>query len=418
MGAGCLGKRVGKKRPADATAASSNGDVDTEDFGEVIDVSPLFAEILAEVDRHKSDLGGLCHFKQRPFIEQKVKAKDLATAYSDYEYVYLEVLGLGRLHSRLEEIVGKNNGQEFNKNPGVQLLERVCGMTMHASRPGSNHMLRTAPACLLEAYQVAQKTHSMSKFFKEAFDRKADPCLEGRVDRLMKFIETRGASLDPGMPPWEDVSLKALPQNSSPQDIVGEHLRVFVAECTWAWSRQVGVTYDRAKEIRFDDEHSYGFVQLCNASRFRSSMVSRSVASDACLAKWESSTKSDEPKWIPYDVDVSDLIEEAWQKSVPSVEVRLGPKSWKYTIDFSQNVQRNPKTGQERSLRRGNRLPSERAGKLSLGELDTQIFFFVELATLPPSPALDDDDPPTPLPPTSVVVPFSSERGVVELQVD
>lgn len=404
MGAGCLGKCVGQAPPEDIA------------LDEVIEVSPLFGEILVEVDRHKKELGGLCHFKQRPFIEQKVKAKDLAAAYSDYEYVYLEVLGLGRLHSRLEEIVSKNNGQEFNRNPGVQLLERECGMTMHASREGSNHTLRTAPACLLEAFQVAQKTRSMKKFFKDAFDRKADPCLEGRVDRLMKFIESRGAALDPGMPPWEDVSLKALPQDSSPQDIVGEHLRVFVAECTWVWSRQVGVSYERAKEIRFDDEHSGGFVQLCNATRFRSSLVSRGVASNACLAQWESATKSDEAKWIPYDADVSDQIEEAWQKSLTSVEVRLGPKSWKYTIDFSRNVQRNSKTGQERSLRRCDRLPSDRPGKLSLHELDAQIAFFVELATLPPDPALEAEPLPS-VPSSSRNSPFSP-GGVDQDPVD
>lgn len=402
MGAGCLGKFVSKTPPADVVG----------DGGEVIEVSPLFAEVLAEVDRHKKELGGLCHFTQRPFIEQKVKAKDLASAYSDYEYVYLEVLGLGRLHSRVEEIVSKNNGQEFNKNPGVQLLERVCGMTMHASRDGSNHTLRTAPACLLEAFQIAQKTQSMKKFFKEAFDRKADPCLEGRVDRLMKFIESRGSHLDPGMPHWEDVSLKALPQSSSPQEIVGEHLRVFVAECTWAWSRQVGVTYERAKEVRFDDEHSGGFVQRCNAAKFRASMVSRGVASDACLAKWESAARPGEAQWVPYDADVSDQIEEAWQKSLPSVEVRVGPKSWRYTIDFSQNVQRNPKSGQERSLRRCSRLPSERPGKLSLSELDTQIAFFVELATLPPDPNLEEEPRPS-VPPTTHNESFSP-RGVSE----
>merc|ERR1712176_260178 len=99
-------------------------------------------------------------------------------------------------------------GQVFSKNPGVQMLERVCGMTMHGDRDGANALLRSASSSLLEAFAIANKRKNMPEFFKDAFDRTADPCLEGRVGRLMEYLEAKRPpdSESSGMPPWEDVS--------------------------------------------------------------------------------------------------------------------------------------------------------------------------------------------------------------------
>ena len=69
--------------------------------------------------------------------------------------------------------------QFFNRNPGTQMLERVCGMTMHGDRPAANSIILSAPATLCKAY-LAARSADMLSFFQSGFDRCADPCLEGR----------------------------------------------------------------------------------------------------------------------------------------------------------------------------------------------------------------------------------------------
>mmetsp|Transcript_58707 Transcript_58707/g.188781 ORF Transcript_58707/g.188781 Transcript_58707/m.188781 type:complete len:388 (+) Transcript_58707:68-1231(+) len=374
MGAGCT-------RSAGCSVQEEDDDQAQEDL------PPFFTEILQELERHQRKLGGLRHFQDRPYIERKMKRKELAGQHSDYEYVYLTVLGLAKLHLWSEEIIRKNNGQAFNHNPGVQLLERTTGLTMHAERQGSNHLLRTAPATLVEAFQVARvEPGGALKFFQRAFNRTADPCLEGRVGRIMEWLESRRAasgSTSHSGPPWEEVSLRRLPEDAAAQDVVGEHLRVFMAECTWRWSQERSLDYESAKDLRLGEQHAADFSRLYNAPAFEASMLSRGVATDACLARWESATKAGE--WLPYEPDVSLCIEEAHRQRLPEVRVRLGPKSWLYIIDFQKMVQRNAKTGQERLLRRGeaSENTASRQGKLTREELSAGIRYFVELATLP-----------------------------------
>ena len=107
-------------------------------------VPPFFAEILMELLKYKSELGGQRNFEGTPEIRRKIKREDFSKSYTDYEYIYLTVLGFACLHGHSEEMVRKNNGKTFDQNPAVQMLERECGMTMHGDRAGANHILRIA----------------------------------------------------------------------------------------------------------------------------------------------------------------------------------------------------------------------------------------------------------------------------------
>jgi hypothetical protein len=53
--------------------------------------------------------------------------------------------------------------------------------------------VKSALSVLLNAFRFAKIENTLSKFFSEAFDREADPCLEGRVGRLQEFIEQSAA---------------------------------------------------------------------------------------------------------------------------------------------------------------------------------------------------------------------------------
>jgi len=352
---------------------------------------PFFLEILEDLEHHQRILGGAKHFRQRPHIERKITRQELASSHSDYEYVYLTVLGLARLHVRAEEIIRRNNGMPFNRNPGVQLLEQVTGFTMHAEREGSNHVLGQAPASLVEAYQLARaEAGGTLTFYKSAFDRTADPCLEGRFGRIMDYIECRRASLDPKGcrgPPWDDVSLKTLPEDAPPQEVVGEHLRVFIAECTWQWAQERGLSYEDAKGARQQPEHVTDFSRLFNAVSFEAALLARGVVLDAGIFQWESASKSGE--WVPYEPEISLQIDSAHQRGIAETRIRLGPKCWQYIIDFNRMVQRNPKTGQERPLRNVAAASSDarkRPGQLTLETFQQSILYFVDMQTLPPAP--------------------------------
>ena len=102
-----------------------------------------------------------------------------------------DVLGFQALHVHGKEIIRLNNGQDYKTNPCTQLLEQVCGFTMHAQRPGTESVLRSGPESLLRAFDIARCKGIVDVFFTgDAFDRTADPCLEGRLGRILAFLET------------------------------------------------------------------------------------------------------------------------------------------------------------------------------------------------------------------------------------
>lgn len=364
------------------------------------DLPPFFTEILVDVLRHKNVLGGLRNFPDYPRIDHKVKADEFRHGYTDFEYVYLTVLGFARLHCRGEEIVTKSNGKPHRHNPGVQLLEVTCGMTMHGDRDGAAALLRSAPTALLEAYRLSRGGRGgTTRFFKEAFDRTADPCLEGRLGRVLEYLEKARPVGRTDHPPWEDVSLQPLPPAAPVNDVVGEHLRVFINECTWQWARERSLEYEDAKTSRHSEEHSASFNSVFNADTFRAAMRARSVVkSEEAGVCWEVQTDS---SWTPFDYNTNQLISAARSAGRAQVEVRLGPKGWTYEIDLRKFVQRNPKTGKERAIRCVKAAPKEEKGKgkggkgagkaeasagmrqLSADELEVAIQYFVDMCTLP-----------------------------------
>eukprot|EP00930_Biecheleria_cincta_P055651 TRINITY_DN41948_c0_g1_i1.p1 TRINITY_DN41948_c0_g1~~TRINITY_DN41948_c0_g1_i1.p1 ORF type:complete len:383 (-),score=59.73 TRINITY_DN41948_c0_g1_i1:46-1194(-) len=350
---------------------------------------PFFVEVLLVLTQYQKALGGLKHFDERPRLGHKVKKEEFCSGYTDYEYIYMTVLGFARLHTMAEEISRLNNGENFTRNPGVQLLEKKCGMTMHGDRDGANALIRAAPGALLEAFRVAGCSRGGHlDFFKNAFDRKADPCLEGRTTRLMEYSEKISkAGTVPGEAPWEDVSLQPLPAKATPRDIVGEHLRVFCNECTWTWARQRGLDYDQAKAARLggDEALAQDFASLYNASSFRTVMHSRGVVlrcgPSAC---WEVLTQ--ENAWTPYDQEASLQIEQAAQAGLARLELRLGPRGWQYVIDLQRLVQLNPKTGKDRPIRRvEGSSPTSTTGitRIANADFEDAVQFYVDVQTLP-----------------------------------
>mmetsp|Transcript_34623 Transcript_34623/g.99771 ORF Transcript_34623/g.99771 Transcript_34623/m.99771 type:complete len:375 (+) Transcript_34623:54-1178(+) len=349
----------------------------------------FFREILSELLRHKSKLGGSRHSTALLEINGKIKAEEFKSAYTDFEYVYLTVLGLARLQMHRDEIVRKCNGRSHTGNPGVQLLEAKCGMTMHGDRPGAVALLRSAPDTLIQAFNVAKNKRDTLRFFREAFDRRADPCLEGRIGRILEYLEKQGfadADVTCRKPPWEDVSVKPLADTASVDDVVGEYLRVFVNECTWQWAEANGVDYETAKRDRLDAE---SFVSLCNASSFTAWMRAKGLVSESealeTNLQWEVLAED----WVPFEPAVNSLIEQARKRGKQTLECRLGPKGWTYALDLRLKEQRNPKTGKVRPIRCAP-VPLESPAKRQLlpRELDASVRMFVEdLVTLPLAPS-------------------------------
>jgi len=345
----------------------------------------FFVEILVALLEYEALFGGLRNFSSYPRIDHKVKREEFSQSYTDFEYIYLTIAGFAQLHVHCEDIVRKNNGQPFTKNPGVQMLESVAGMTMHGERPGANALLRTGGPCLIEAFALAKtRKNGMVEFFKGAFDRKADPCLEGRTARILEYLESKGGK-DLGSattPPWEDVSLRPLPPSATPQDIVGEHLRVFVSECTWRWSRSKSLDYEIAKAKRLDDEHAEEFSMLYNAETFEAAAIARGVAPGPSM-QWE--TIDDIGDWRAYGESSNELVERARVQGEERVVLKMGPRQWTYELDLRRKVQRNRKTGTERPIRCLETFVL-RPGMITQDELRAAIAYYIELMTLPPSP--------------------------------
>lgn len=358
----------------------------------------FFVEILTELGQHERELGGVRNFSARyPRIERKVTATDFRDKYTDFEYIYLTVLGFAQLHLHCEEIVGKNNGRVYKDNPGVQLLEQRCGMTMHGDRAGAAHLLRQAPASVVEAFALAKMDKvGMQRFFREAFDRTADPCLEGRVSRLMEYLDKRRQESDSTLacaPPWDDVSLRPLDGTANHQDVVGEHLRVFVNECTWRWAGQRGLDYAAAKEVRIRDESAQReFAHFFNANAFEAAMLARGVAADATAKQWEVNTEGG--KWMAYSEEQNEVLERARLLGLSICEVRV--HSWMYEINLSRLVQLNRKTKKERPIRCIDAPPRKNAGRLTLEELKSAVDYFVGLHTI--ARCAPDEAPPSPTP--------------------
>jgi hypothetical protein len=391
-------------KPATATPATLGArDYSNAPGADVLpeDIPPMFVEILRELIKERKVLGGVRNFNSgRPQIERKIKRNEFQEAYTDYEYIYLTVLGFAQLHMHCEEIISKNNGRAFNQNPGVQLLESftgaiaLCcdlggtygrclyqpGMTMHGDRDGANGLLRTAAASLVEAFQLAKssKRDPMKEFFRNAFDRTADPCLEGRVGRIMEFLELRQGRGKEDAAPWADVSLQPLARSATSKDLVGEHLRVFVNECTWQWSKEKGISYDLAKQLRQQDEEAKDFARLYNADSFKTALLSRNVVKTGGKV-WEVQGNN---TWTAFDEAGNQAMETARSRGLGKTEVRI--RNFTYDIDFERMVQRNKKTNTERAIRQVES-SSPSPGKVSLDDLDGCIKYFVELATLPAS---------------------------------
>jgi len=281
---------------------------------------------------------------------------------------------------------GKNNGETFQRNPGVRLLEKLCGMTMHGDREGANALLRSAPQSLVQAFSVARKRGCILEFFKQAFDRTADPCLEGRTSRLLDFLEAHQEVDETyDVPPWEEVSLRPLRVDCEARVVVAEHLRVFMAECTWRWSRKHGLDYEAAKRVRLDDDHAQEFSALFNAVSFEAAVRARGAVDDGIVGRWEVAT--DRGGWTPFDDDANTQLEIANGQGQPRLDLTLGPRGWRYVIDFHAGVQLNPKTGRDRPIRRVEQACTRRVpGTVTGEELRTTIKYFVDLDTLPSAP--------------------------------
>ncbi|CAK0813143.1 unnamed protein product [Prorocentrum cordatum] len=320
---------------------------------EYLGLPPFFLEILRELARHQAQLGGVRNFDGYPQIRGKATAEDLKARFTNYEYIFLQVVGFARLHQHVDEIAAKNNGQGHATNPGTQQLERFCGMTMHGDRPGANGVLRSAGPSLVRAFQVSRTTRGGAlEFFKVAFDREADPCLEGRVSRLLDYLEKHESAASPSAAPWEDVSLRPLAASATPTDIVGEHLRVFMGERTYEWALAKGLSYEQAKDARLRPEHAADFERTFNDVTFAAALRSKGVVADPVQVKWEVHSRSG-GKWIPYDASVNAAISAAAARRQPSlqVQVRSGSHARMYQIDLQKGCQRNPKTGTEHKIR-------------------------------------------------------------------
>lgn len=212
----------------------------------------------------------------------------------------------------------------------------------------------------------------------------------------MEYLEAKRASADPAAnntPPWEDVSLRPLKPGTPARDVVGEHLRVFMGECTWSWSRTLGLSYEDAKTARSDPRHADNFAAVFNAATFEAALVSKGVAAKpeaGAGRQWEA--MADAGSWNAYDEDVNAQIEQGRARGLPVVEVRSGPRGWRYEIDFTKMVQRNPKTHKERPLRHvAKTTGTGTTGKapargLPLEDIRKEITYFVDLCTLPEAP--------------------------------
>jgi ubiquitin-protein ligase len=146
-----------------------------------------FQAILEESAAMAAELGGAPNFLDRKVsLIGKVTRKEFK-AYTGFEHVQLTILGFARLSEISEEVLSLNNGAAFFSNPGTMLLEKECGLTMHADRHGAIEAVKTGPDLMLTVFRMAQKAGKATDFFMKAFNRHHDPCLEGRFLLIQEF---------------------------------------------------------------------------------------------------------------------------------------------------------------------------------------------------------------------------------------
>jgi len=146
-----------------------------------------FQAILDESTAMAAELGGAPNFPDgKVHLVGKVKRKEFKV-YTAFEHLQLTVLGFARLSEISGEVLSLNNAATFFNNPGTQLLEKECGLTMHADRSGAVEAVKTGPELMLTVFGAAKEAGKCKDFFMKAFDRHHDPCLEGRYLLIQEF---------------------------------------------------------------------------------------------------------------------------------------------------------------------------------------------------------------------------------------
>eukprot|EP01098_Paradermamoeba_levis_P007368 TRINITY_DN3037_c0_g1_i1.p1 TRINITY_DN3037_c0_g1~~TRINITY_DN3037_c0_g1_i1.p1 ORF type:complete len:378 (-),score=104.75 TRINITY_DN3037_c0_g1_i1:151-1284(-) len=211
-------------------------------------------------------------------IEKKVTRREFLENYTDFEYIFLQILGFKEIQKNKEQIMQLNNNLFFSRNPGVQFLERVAGMTMHGDRPGANSIIKSALPTLVAAYQKSKEKKDVLSFFETGFDRTADPCLEGRIQRLQSYLEAN-SSLSPSDLPVDEFSLDF--QNKEDKNsIIGEYLRVFRNSQLNEFAKDLQLPYPEAKQ-RWEANKLPGFEKFYNAKKFEKYLMDNKAGLDS-----------------------------------------------------------------------------------------------------------------------------------------
>eukprot|EP01102_Stenamoeba_stenopodia_P023053 TRINITY_DN980_c0_g1_i1.p1 TRINITY_DN980_c0_g1~~TRINITY_DN980_c0_g1_i1.p1 ORF type:complete len:330 (-),score=105.77 TRINITY_DN980_c0_g1_i1:218-1207(-) len=273
------------------------------------DDKALVDEMLEQLKLLKDVLGGV---KPRrnvweldeqgdPKIVRKLTRRELQDAYTDYEYIVLHIKGFVAIEQHKASVIKLNNHQFFTNNPGVKLLEKYSGITLHGDRPEANSIVESAFSVLMTAFKLAKAEGDFKKFFTTAFDRTADPCLEGRVGRLQLYIENspyhwkkdgaNGAE-DIMMVKWRDFNLLFEERaNEEKEACFGEFLRVFLNTTALKYAKSVGRPYEeiqssRAKGLPLPDFYE----KFCTIKLFRDYLEENGINASA-TTKGKSKTK-------------------------------------------------------------------------------------------------------------------------------
>jgi len=242
-------------------------------------------------------------------IQKKITKSEYETHYTDYEYIYLQILGFQATERKKEDITAKNNKQFFSHNPGTKLLERVAGITMHGEREGSDLVVKQAYSILIAAYRLARETNQLKIFFETGFDRLSDPCLEGRVGRLQTFLELNNPQLFFDVNhrvTWDDVSINRNNYNNNHHHqnqnnnnnsnsekllIVGEYLRVFTNLMLLKYAKDKNKNYSQLKHDRSLGLNLPGFdEEYCNTETFQLYLSNEGLIKPATLKPTTTST--------------------------------------------------------------------------------------------------------------------------------
>eukprot|EP00931_Biecheleriopsis_adriatica_P013058 TRINITY_DN114371_c0_g1_i1.p1 TRINITY_DN114371_c0_g1~~TRINITY_DN114371_c0_g1_i1.p1 ORF type:complete len:616 (+),score=90.19 TRINITY_DN114371_c0_g1_i1:44-1849(+) len=173
----CQDQRRGTFKRRRTQEITSRATALREDFKAMLDASAAFAAELGSAPNFSDGKVGLVG---------KVTRREFK-CYTAFEHVQLTILGFAQLSEISAQVLGLNNGATFFKNPGTMLLEKECGMTMHADRPGAIEAVKNGPDIMLNVFAASQAAGKAKSFFQKAFDRHHDPCLEGRVALLQEF---------------------------------------------------------------------------------------------------------------------------------------------------------------------------------------------------------------------------------------